>query len=58
VLETCTELEQIYTKKELCIKLVIYKNSSICVSENMFCDYYLFLFHLFFVMGYVLCSYR
>ena len=27
VLETCRELEQIYTKKkELCVKLVIYKN--------------------------------
>jgi len=30
VLETCRELEQIYTKKkELCVKLVIYK---ICAS--------------------------
>jgi hypothetical protein len=26
LLETCTELKQIYTKKELCVKLVIYKN--------------------------------
>jgi len=26
VLETCRYLEKIYTKKELCVKLVIYKN--------------------------------
>ena len=26
VLETCRDLEQIYTKKELCVKLVTYKN--------------------------------
>ena len=30
VLETCTELEQIYTKKELYVKLVIYKKSISC----------------------------
>jgi len=26
VLETCRDLEQTYMKKELCVKLVIYKN--------------------------------
>ena len=28
VLETCRELEQIYMKKVLCVKLVIYKNKN------------------------------
>ena len=28
VLKTCRELEYIYMKKEMCIKLVIYKNHS------------------------------